>query len=94
MSLLPSERDAILVVDPNAVSPGLSALQRLEPITGRDGEILESCRDVERLQLPLCDSPDLARDPPRRTCIAFAEQVSRSLVAERLNHSSNYILHG
>jgi hypothetical protein len=39
----------LLVVDPNAVPPCLIALQRLEPITGRNREIFESRRDVERL---------------------------------------------
>ena len=94
LSLLPSERDAILVVDPNAVRSCLIPLQRLESIAGRGREILESGRDVERLQLSLGDSPDFARDPPRRTRIAFPKQVSRSLVTERLNQRSNYILHG
>ena len=36
MSLLPSERDAILVVDPKTVPSCLIALQRLESIAGRD----------------------------------------------------------
>ena len=94
MSLLPSERDAILVVDPNAVPPCLMALQRLESITGRNREIFESRRDVERFELPLRDSPDLARDPPRKTRNAFAKQVSRRFVAERLNQRSIYMLHG
>jgi hypothetical protein len=49
MSLLPSERDAILIVDPNAVPSCLIALQRLESIAGRGREIFESGRDVERL---------------------------------------------
>jgi hypothetical protein len=82
MSLLPSERNAILVVDPNAVPPSLIALQRFKPITGRDREIFESRRDIKRLELPLRNSPDLATDPPRRTRIAFAKQVNRRLVAE------------
>ena len=73
MSLLPSERDAILVVDPNAVPPCLIALQRLESITGRNREIFESRRDVERLELPLRDSPDLARDPPRQNAYCVRE---------------------
>src|SRR5215213_6737328 len=88
MSLLPSERDAILVVDLNAVTTGLIALQRLEPITGRDREIVESHRDVERLELSLRDSPNLVGNPPRRARISFAKQVRRSLVAKGLDHSA------
>src|SRR5262245_21283643 len=65
MSLFPSECDAILVVNPNAVSSRLIALQRFESITGRNREIFESCRDVKRFELPLRDAPDLAGNPPR-----------------------------
>ena len=65
MALLPSERDAILIVDPNTVPSGVVPFQPLKPIAGRDGEILKPRRNVERLELPLRDSPDLAGNPPR-----------------------------
>jgi len=56
MSLLPSERDAILVVDPNAVPSGLIAPQRLESTTGWNREIFQSRRDIDRFKLPLRDT--------------------------------------
>src|SRR5690242_2938035 len=73
MLLLPTERDAILVVDPNAVPPGLVPLQRLQPIPGRNGQIVQPHGDIERFELPLSHAPDLTGDPPCRPRIALAK---------------------
>jgi hypothetical protein len=82
MALLPSERDAILVVDPNAVPTGLVPFERLEPIAGRDGEILEPRRDVERLEFALRHAPELTRNPSSRARVALAKQVNSGLIPE------------
>src|SRR5574342_22959 len=74
MSLLPTERDAILVIDPNTVPSRLIPLQRLQAIPRRNGEIVKSHGDIERLELPLRDAPDLAGDPPGRARVALAKQ--------------------
>ena len=84
-----------MIVDPNAVPACLIALQRLESITGRYREIVESRGDVERLELSLRDSPDLARNSARRSRVSFAKQVRRRLVAEKTgSQRSIYMLHG
>src|SRR6266850_5028487 len=88
MALLPSERDAILIVDPNAVPTSVVPFQPLEPIAGRDGEILESCRDVDRLEFALRHPPERARNPSSGARVALAKQVNGRLIPERLNHGS------
>src|SRR5262249_17926994 len=86
MTLLPSERDAILIVDPNAVSARLVALQRLQTVAGRNYQILEPYGDVECLQFSLRDSPQFTRHSASGARVPFAEQVGRRLVRKRLDH--------
>jgi hypothetical protein len=92
MAALPSERNAILLVDAYAVTTGLIALQQLKAVTGRYDEIIKTTGGVEQFQFPLDDPPQLARDPPSRARISFAKQVCRGLVSKRVNHTP-YILH-
>jgi len=63
MTTLPSKRDAILIVDPNAVATRAIAFQPLEAITGGNRQILEPRCHVEQLQLPLNRAPEFARNP-------------------------------
>jgi hypothetical protein len=93
MSLLPSERDAILIVDPNAVPARLVTLQRLQTVAGRNCQIVEPCRDVERLEFSLRDSPQFTRNSPGRARVSFAKQVGGRLIAKRLNRF-DYMLPG
>jgi hypothetical protein len=54
VTALPSERDAILIVDPNAISTRAITPQPLEAIAGGNQQILEACCHVQQFQLPLC----------------------------------------
>jgi hypothetical protein len=63
MTTLPSKRDAILIVDPNAVPTGAIAFQPLEAITGGTRQIFEPRCHVQQLQLPLNRAPEFARNP-------------------------------
>jgi hypothetical protein len=82
MALLPSECDAILIIDPNAVPTGLVPFQQLKPIAGGDAEILEPGRDVERLEFALRHPPELTRNPSSGAPVALAKQVNGCLVPE------------
>jgi hypothetical protein len=93
MSLLPPERDAVLIVNPHAVSSSLVALQPLKPITGRNREVVESGGDVDRLELPLGGSPDDAWNSPSRPSVPFSKEIRGGLVGKRLDHTY-YMLHG
>jgi hypothetical protein len=87
MSVLPSKRDAILLVHANTVTAGLTALQQLKTVAGRNDEIIEANGGVDQLQFPLDDSPQLTWDSPSGTSISFAEQIRRGLVSKRVNHA-------
>src|SRR5258708_31667340 len=87
MSLLPLEGNAILIVDPNAVPARLITFQGLQPIACRYLEIVDSCRHINRLELPLRDPPDIARDSARRACVPLSEQIRSGPTGTRLHHS-------
>jgi hypothetical protein len=82
MSVLPPERDAILIIDPDAVSARLVSFQQLETVAGGNRQIVEPRRGIEQFQLPLNDAPDPARKSPSRSRISLAEQVGRRVVAK------------
>jgi hypothetical protein len=88
MAVLPSERDAVLLVDAYAVATGLIALQLFQAIAGGNREILKRGSSVEQLQLPLRTSPEVTRDSPSGTSISVAEQIRRGLISKRVNHVS------
>src|SRR2546428_1973609 len=82
MALLPSERDAVLIIDPNAMPTAAVPFQQLEPIAGRDREILEPGRDIDRLEFALRHAPELTRNPSSGARIALAKQVNGRLIPE------------
>jgi len=47
----PGETDAELVVDPDTVLPGSSALESFQPVSGERREIAETARLMELIQL-------------------------------------------
>jgi len=57
MSVLPTKRDAILIVDPNAVPTGLIAFQPFQSIPGRDDQILQAPSGVNQFELSLNYTP-------------------------------------
>ena len=93
MAALPSERDAILLVDANAMATGVTALQAFQAIASGNREILELGGSVEQFQLPLSASPEVTRDSSSGTSISFPEQIRGRLantarVLSAVTHSS------
>jgi hypothetical protein len=64
MTGLPDETDAVLIVDSYAVLPFAIALQLLEPIARRDGELADLANPVELVELATSDSPKLPGTRP------------------------------
>jgi len=87
MATLPPKRHAILVVDPDAVAPGTTSGQLFQAVPRRHPQIVQPHGDIQHLQLPLHDPPEIARDSPRVTGVPLPEQVGRGLVGERLDHA-------
>jgi hypothetical protein len=86
MSVLPPERHPVLLVDANAKSPGLIALQRFEAIPRRDDKVIKTTRGVNQSQLSLYIAPQLSRYAPCRTSVPFAKEIGGWVIGERLNH--------
>jgi hypothetical protein len=82
MSVLPSEREAILIVDSDAVAIRLITLQKLEAIAGGGQQIFEPRSDVQQFQFPLGSSPKFARNSPGSTSVSLPKQIRRSFVAK------------
>lgn len=81
----PHEADTPLVIDPDAVLPGSVALQRLEPVSRRNAEIVKHLRGSHLTKLPQCNRMNPRIDRPH----AFASPQSLGvLVAERPDHGT------
>jgi len=88
MSVLPPKGDAVLIIDPDAMTARLVTLQTLQPVTGRNRQIVNARSGVEQLELPLNAAPHLARDSSGGARIPVAKQVSSRVVSECLNHDA------
>jgi hypothetical protein len=82
IAVLPPERDAILIVHADAVPASVLAFQSLEPVAGRNHEVLEAPCRIQKQELTLNDAPDVARYPSRESRVPFAKEVGRRLVSE------------
>lgn len=82
IAIPPDESDAVLIVDANAVAPGVSSLQGLQSVAGGRPEIIKLGCDIQQLQLSLDHSPQIAWNPTGRARVPFPEQVGRGLVAK------------
>jgi len=82
VAIFPYETDAPLIVDPDTVLPLAVALQLLEAIARNRAQVVEACRSIQHLQLPLRQ--------PLESLKSFhalaSEQAFRIRGAERLDH--------
>ena len=63
VALLPSEADAPLIIDPNAVLPGALASKLLESVPGWDTQIIERLSRIDDDELAQHGALELARIP-------------------------------
>src|SRR5437870_1958893 len=82
VSVLPAKADAPLVVDANAVLTLSAAAQRLEPIAGRDGQVLKRACSMQVQKLPPCLSLDRAKPGDE----VVVEEPGGVAVCERSDH--------
>lgn len=78
----PAEGNAPLVVDADRVEAGQIALERLQPVTGRDGHILQTPGSVELNELPQGD----ARDGREAAVLLGTKKLLGVGVGEGLDH--------
>src|SRR4051812_37179236 len=78
---IPAETEPELIVDAYAVLPGAVALQRFQPIAGRNAQEIKRGRRVELHQLAPGDGLDRSKTPHRRPI----KQTLRILAAKCLD---------
>jgi hypothetical protein len=61
---IPSETDAPLIVDPDAVLPFSFASQRLQPVAGRIAQIVDGQRGIQQAQFIQRPLMDIRREFP------------------------------
>jgi hypothetical protein len=82
----PSKREAVPLVQANAVAATPIALERLESVSRRALEVRNALRHVEHLELPADNWPNILWNLASRLCRSLAEQIRRPLIRERLDH--------
>jgi len=80
MSILTAERDAVLIVHPDAVATGLVALQQFEPVAARDRQIVQASSGIKNLQFALNDPPNVTRDLASGARVSFTKKICTRLV--------------
>jgi hypothetical protein len=79
----PAKTDAPLVIDSNAVLPSTVTAEFLDPITGRDAEILQLDRRVDEAELAEHRAPEVRGIAADRFPLPQARRVA---VSEAPNH--------
>src|SRR6266404_1905214 len=87
-SISPNEAEAPLIVDPNAILTRAAAAQRLQPISGRSGQIAQFFCIMELPQFSLRRALNIARQP---RCELAMEQGLGLPVGKRADHSCRLI---
>src|SRR5262245_9656409 len=82
MAVLPPKCHPVLIVHANAVTCSLLPLESLQSASRRDRQVIHTCSSVQELELPLDHSPELTRNSPRRSAVAFSEQVRGRFIQE------------
>lgn len=78
-----SETDPPLIVHRNRVLTGAVAMQRMQPIAGRDAQVRKCCRGAYLLQLADGPPPNRLGKSARRSCQV---QFLRSAVRKSFDH--------
>jgi hypothetical protein len=79
----PSETNAPLVVDPDAVLTGPVTFQRFQPVAGRNAQKIESRRGVDLQQLSKCNSLHVGR---KASAMLAPKELLRLFVRKALDH--------
>jgi hypothetical protein len=83
VSVLPGKTDPPLIVDSNTVLTGSPAFELLEPVAGRNTEILELFRSIDKPQLSKQDPMKVRGETSDRLPLEKALGVP---ISEAVNH--------
>lgn len=91
IATFPSEQDAPLVVDSDGVTSRKLALERFQPIAGRDSQIHKLGGVMHKKQLAPRGSPELRRKLAYFLSRSVIEQILGESVAKAFYHGSDVI---
>jgi len=94
----PTEANPPLIIYPNAVLPRASSLEALQPISGRDSQVLNSLRRVQKQKLakrlalnvlaPLCDADSI--EYSSCFCVRERSDHDRERVPDCVTNATRY----
>jgi hypothetical protein len=87
VSAFEAEHDSILVVHTYGVQPSHVTTERVQPVAGRDFQILEARDGVDLIEFTTHVLPELTRDPPSRLALDAVPDVPCGVIRQRPNHS-------
>jgi hypothetical protein len=87
VSAFEAEHDSILVVHTYGVQPSHVTTERVQPVAGRNSQILEARDGVDLIEFATNVRPDLTRNPPSRLAVDAVPDVAGGVIRQRPNHS-------
>ena len=95
-SLRPAKAESVLIIDPNTAEPFTIALQSLEPVYGRNAQVIQRQSDFKLTQLATCHAlePDETFDAnPIRELFGipiFERRYHGMIITYRVNNVKRY----
>ena len=86
VSAFKAEHDSILVVHTDGVEPSPVTAERVQPVAGRNFQILEARYGVDLIEFATHVLPEITRDPPSRLAVDAVPDVSCRVICQRPNH--------
>lgn len=87
VSAFEAEHDSILVVHTYGAQPSHVTTERVQPVAGRNFQILEARYGVDLIEFATHVRPELTRNPPSRLAVDAVPDVPRGVIRQRPNHS-------
>jgi hypothetical protein len=86
VSAFKAEHDSILVVHADGVEPSHVTTERVQPVAGRNFQIVEARYGVNLIEFATHVLPELTRDPPSRLGVDAVPDVPCGVICQRSNH--------
>ena len=86
ISAFEAEHDSVLVVHTYGVPPSHVATERVQPVAGRNFQILEARYGVDLIEFATHVRPELTRNPPSRPAVDAVPNVPGGVIRQRPDH--------
>ena len=86
VSAFEAEHDLILIVHTQGVQPSHVPDERVQPVAGRNFQILEARYGVDLIEFATHVRPELTRNPPSRLAVDAVPDIPSGVIRQRPNH--------